>query len=65
MSAAPDPDAAFARWLAVHPDAPLLAIAAFFARRNPGTRSGAAASDRPDGCPPSRRCVSELEGASL
>lgn len=65
MSAAPDPDEAFARWLAAHPAASLLAIAAFVARRDQGARASAAAGDRPAGCPPNRRCVSELEGASL
>ncbi len=33
MFAPPDPDEEFARWLAAHPQARLLAIAAFFARR--------------------------------
>ena len=33
MSASPDPEEAFARWLAAHPAATLLEIAAFFAQR--------------------------------
>ncbi len=61
----PDPRPALARWLAAHPQATLLEIAAFVARRDPGARSSAAAGDILNGSPPNRRCVSELEGASL
>ena len=61
----PDPRLELARWVAAHPRATLLEIAARVAGRPPGPRASAAAGDIPDGCPLSRRCVSELEGASL
>jgi len=60
-----DPPPGLARWLTAHPQATLLAIAAFVARRDPDMRSSAAASDILPGCPPNQRCVSELQGASL
>ena len=55
MSAPPNPDGEFARWLAAHPAATLLEIAACVARLDPGTRARAAAIVIPAGGPPGRR----------
>ncbi|CAA9583064.1 MAG: hypothetical protein AVDCRST_MAG18-3431 [uncultured Thermomicrobiales bacterium] len=52
--ASPAPGQELARWLAAHPRATLLEIAARVAGRDPGAQASAAAGAIPDECPPSR-----------